>query len=60
MAGAVALTGLLKGLLFQVTATDPETYAAVSALLLFAALAACWAPARRAVRINPQQALRCE
>ena len=60
MAGALALTGLLKGLLFQVTTTDPETYAAVSALLLIAALAACWAPARRAARINPQKALRCE
>jgi ABC-type lipoprotein release transport system permease subunit len=56
----MALTGLLKGLLFQVTTTDPETYAAVSALLLIAALAACWAPARRAARINPQEALRCE
>jgi len=60
IAGAMALTGLLKGLLFQVTTTDPETYAAVSALLLIAALAACWAPARKAARINPQDALRCE
>jgi putative ABC transport system permease protein len=60
IAGAMALTGLLKGLLFEVTPADPETYATVSVLLLVAALAACWAPARRAARIDPQQALRCE
>ncbi len=60
VAGALALTRALKGLLFGVTPDDVLTYAAVSVLLLLAALAACWAPARRAARIDPQQALRCE
>jgi ABC-type antimicrobial peptide transport system permease subunit len=60
IAGALALTRALKGLLFGVTTTDPETYVVVSVLLMVAALAACWAPARRAAKIDPQQALRCE
>ncbi len=60
IATAWILTSALKGLLFGVTPTDFTTYAAVSALLLAAALAACWVPARRAGRIDPQQALRCE
>jgi predicted permease len=59
-AGALALTGLLKNLLFEVQPTDAATYAAVSTLLLAAALLACWVPARRAARIDPQIALRCE
>jgi putative ABC transport system permease protein len=60
VAGALILTRALKGLLFDVTPTDLETYVVVSALLLIAALAACWAPARRAAQIDPQQALRAE
>jgi putative ABC transport system permease protein len=60
IAGALTLTRALKGLLFDVTPTDLETYVVVSALLLIAALAACWAPARRAAKIDPQQALRAE
>jgi predicted permease len=59
-AGSLALTRLLKNLLFEVTPTDAPTYAAVSVLLLTAALLACWFPARRAARIDPQIALRCE
>jgi putative ABC transport system permease protein len=58
--GALALTRLLKKLLFEVTPTDAPTYAVVSALLLTAALLACWFPARRAARIDPQTALRTE
>jgi putative ABC transport system permease protein len=58
--GALALTRLLKNLLFEVTPTDAPTYAAVSVLLMAAALAACWVPARRAAGIDPQVALRCE
>jgi predicted permease len=60
LGGALALTRLLKNLLFAVTPTDVPTYAVVSALLLTAALLACWIPARRAARIDPQTALRTE
>jgi predicted permease len=58
--GALALTGLLKKLLFEVTPTDAPTFVAVSLVLLASALFACWVPARRAARIDPQAALRCE
>ncbi|HVA62595.1 MAG TPA: ABC transporter permease [Terriglobales bacterium] len=60
VAGAWALTRYLHSLLFGVTATDPVTLAAVGALLLAVALAACLAPARRATRVDPLVALRCE
>jgi len=59
-AGAVALTGFIKAFLFQVEPTDGATYAAVSALLLGAALIACYLPAIRAARVDPQVALRCD
>jgi putative ABC transport system permease protein len=58
--GAVALAGFLKTFLFQVEPTDGATYAAVSALLLGAALIACYLPAMRAAQIDPQVALRCD
>jgi putative ABC transport system permease protein len=58
--GAVALTGFIKTFLFQVEPTDVATYATVSALLLGAALLACYLPAMRAARIDPQVALRCD
>jgi putative ABC transport system permease protein len=58
--GAVALTGFIKTFLFQVEPTDGITYASVSALLLGAALLACYLPAMRAARIDPQVALRCD
>ncbi|MGA2131064.1 MAG: ABC transporter permease [Bryobacteraceae bacterium] len=60
VAGAMALTGTLKALLFEITPTDLSTYLAVSTLLGLAALAAAYVPARRAARIDPQIALRCE
>jgi len=60
LAGAVALTGALKALLFEVTPTDLATYVLVSAALSGAALLASYLPARRAARIDPQAALRCE
>jgi predicted permease len=60
LSGALALTRLLKTLLFEVSPTDTATYAAVSLVLLSSALVACWMPARRAARIDPQLALRCE
>jgi predicted permease len=58
--GALAFTRLLQTLLFQVTPTDPATFAAVSLLLASTALMACYVPARRATRIDPLLALRQE
>ena len=52
--------GRSSELLFAVTPTDLPTYVVVSALLLGAALVACWIPARRAARIDPQVALHAE
>lgn len=58
--GAAFTSRLLGGLLFQLTPTDPLTYAAVAAGLLAVALLAAWLPARRATRIPPVEALRVE
>jgi putative ABC transport system permease protein len=60
VAGSLALARFLSGMLYGVTATDPLTVAAVSFLLLLVALLACYLPARRATRVDPMAALRCE
>jgi predicted permease len=60
VAGAFALTRVLRTLLFGVTATDPLSFAGVTAFLLCVAAAACWIPARSATRIQPADALRVD
>ena len=60
LAGALALTRVLKSFLYQVSATDLPTYLSVSILLLGVALVGCVIPARRAARVDPMEALRYE
>jgi predicted permease len=60
IAASLALTRLMAKQLFGVSAHDPLTYVGVAVVLILVAMAACYIPARRAVRVDPMTALRCE
>jgi putative ABC transport system permease protein len=60
LAGALALTRVMKSLLFNVSATDPATFVGVPLALVAVALIASYIPARRATKVDPLQALRQE
>jgi len=57
---AIAATRLMVSLLFGISAADPLTYVVIALLLALVAFAACWIPARRATKVDPMIALRCE
>jgi putative ABC transport system permease protein len=60
IAGAFWLSRFLEALLFEVQPTDPASFAAVTLLLTVVGLAACWLPARAAMRVEPAVALRVD
>ncbi|HEX8891841.1 MAG TPA: ABC transporter permease [Terriglobales bacterium] len=60
IAASLGLTRLMAKQLYGVSAHDPFTYVSVALLLILVAIAACYIPARRAMRVDPMASLRCE
>src|SRR5262249_36758903 len=60
LAGALLLTRYMRTLLFSVQPADPLTFAAVTTALAIVALGACYLPARKAMRVDPMAAVRCD
>ncbi|MEW6213295.1 MAG: FtsX-like permease family protein, partial [Acidobacteriota bacterium] len=60
LGASFALTRLMKSLLFGVSPSEPTIYLGLSLMLFVVVMAACFAPARRAARVDPMIALRCE
>ena len=60
LAGAVGVTRVIAGFLFETEPTDPATFATTVLLLTATALVAAWIPARRAAHVDPVKALRAE
>jgi ABC-type antimicrobial peptide transport system permease subunit len=58
--GAFGITRLMRSLLYGVSATDPVVFGLVATALVLLSLGACWVPARRAARVDPNVALRNE
>jgi putative ABC transport system permease protein len=58
LTGAFALTRMMRGLLFEISPTDPLTYAGIALLFVVVGLAASYLPARRAAAVDPMETLR--
>jgi ABC-type antimicrobial peptide transport system permease subunit len=58
LVAALALSRIMADYVYGIKATDPLTYIAATLVLVLAAMAACYIPARRAASVNPMQALR--